>query len=29
LVFTIVFILYRIVSSLLGKKIKLEGEEPG
>ena len=29
LVFTIVFIIYRIVSSLLGKKITLEGEEPG
>jgi putative tricarboxylic transport membrane protein len=27
LVFTIVFIIYRIVSSLLGKKITLEGEE--
>jgi putative tricarboxylic transport membrane protein len=29
LVFTIVFIIYRIVSSLLGKKITLGGEEPG
>ena len=29
LVFTIVFIVYKIVSSLLGKKITLEGEEPG
>ncbi|HYA04201.1 MAG TPA: hypothetical protein VEI04_13940, partial [Syntrophobacteria bacterium] len=29
LVFAIVFILYRIVASLLGKKITLGGEEPG
>jgi putative tricarboxylic transport membrane protein len=29
LVFAIVFIIYRIVSSLLGKKITLGGEEPG